>query len=303
MRINTLLDIAAAFEYLVIEWSDATLHIERVTDKKYRSVRQAPKEVRWSLRLAGRHDKCELVFYDLWRELGQALRELLCANYDSVQRSLRWMIETCIFWADMQLDGPSVKDMFEDYCSQKGRLTSKEFKRAFSEIYSMNEARLEERLVFKEKFRGPSLGEIAGNLAILKTTPKYKGHLLREELLKYYRAFSEYVHITLTTAKEVSLEPGTLHGDFAFFQDYRYDMDRFNAEIASMFRTVDMLIAVMILVQMEFYGYEGPIEFFESLKDVGRDFASKIEPARDAFPFTWEIVRGLKVVKPKVKSI
>jgi hypothetical protein len=292
-EVDSLLDLAAAFEYFTFELIDATPHIERLTDKKFKSIRQAPREVRWSLRLAGRHNTLLLAFFDIWRELGQALRALLCANYDSVPRSLRWMIETCIFWADMQLDQPSAQELFENYYSQKDLLTPKEFKRASVEIHTINETRLEERLTFKEKFRGPSVNEIMRNLAILKTTPVYQGHILKEALAKYHRIFSGYAHATLLTAKEISMEPGTLHGDFAFFQDHRYDKERFDEMITSVFRTVDVIISVIILAEMAFYGYDGPMEFFQSLKDTGKDFASKVQQVKDAFPFTWEIVRGL----------
>jgi hypothetical protein len=293
-NLNSLLEIAAAFEVLTINWtiSASTLHIRRLTGERYKSIRQAPKAVRWSLELAKRHDTCHLAFFDLWRELGNALRELLSANYDGVPRSLRWMIETCTFWADMQIDQPSARELFENYYSQQDKLTRKEFKRASSEINSMNQVRLEERLIFKEKFRGLSFNDLIQNLAILKTTSGYKGHVLKEALAKYHRAFSGYAHITLVTAKEISMEPGALHRDFAFFQDYRYDEERFSTEITSIFKTVDVLIAVMILVETEFYGYGGPTKFFEMLKSIGRDFTLKVKKVRDAFPFTWEIVGG-----------
>jgi hypothetical protein len=290
-----LLDVAAAFEYLVIHWTDPTLHIQRLLNKKYKSTARIPQTIRWSLDLASRHDTCAMLFFDLWRELGEALRELVCSNYDSVPRSLRWMIETCVFWADMQLDDNCAQELFEYYHSQKIKLTRKEYARMCLEIIRVGEARLDERLIFKEKFRSPSIKQIIQDLLILKTDSKfdYKDKVaLKKELMSCYSEFSQYAHTTLSTVKEIRLEPGYLHTDFAFFQEYGYDRRRFNTELKSIFRTLDLMMTIMILIESMFYSYKGPVEFFRSLGDTGREFASKIARVSEDLPFTSQIVEA-----------
>lgn len=210
-EIDMLLDVAATFEHLVIHWTDPTLHIERFFNKKYKSTARIPEAIRWSLDLAARHDTCTMVFFDLWRELGEALRELACSNYDSVPRSLRWMVETCVFWADMQLDDDCAQELFEYYYSQKIKLTRNEYARKCLEIIRVGEARLEERLIFKEKFGSPSIKQVIQDLSILKSGSRfdYKDKVaLKKELMSCYSEFSQYAHITPSTVKEIRLEPG-----------------------------------------------------------------------------------------------
>ena len=295
-KVDALLDVAATFEYLVIYWTDPSVHIERFFGEKYKSMARIPRTMRWSLELAARHDTCPLVFFGLWRELGEALRELVCSNYDSVPRSLRWLLETCVFWADMQLDEDCAQDLFEYYHSQKSKLTRSEFARMSIEIRRVSEARLEERLIFKEKFGSPSVKQIIQDLLVLKnrsrSTYKYKVALKRE-MMDCYSEFSQYAHFTPSTVKEIRLEPGSLHTDFAFFQDYHYDKGRFDIGAKSIYRTLDLVMTIMILVESAFYSYEGPIEFFSSLKDAGREFASKIASVRQDLPFTSRVVEAL----------
>ena len=292
--IDSLLDIAGALEYLVIAWNDPDLHVKQFMDEKYNSIEEVPETSRRCLRLAIRHDTSQLVFFDLWRELGQAMRELMCSNYDSVPRSLRWMIEACVFWADMQLDDFTAREWFEHYYSQRDKLTEEEFNRVFFEIHSVNEGRLTERLTFKEKYRRLAVKEIIENLSILKNhSRRYnKGHLIRSALRTCYSEFSEYSHITLSTLKEIYMEPGELHWDFAFFQDFRYDKERFDIELKNIYTTLDLIMAVIILVETEFFCYETPHEFFECLGDMRNEVATKIEGLRNRLPFISNMITG-----------
>jgi hypothetical protein len=41
------------------------------------------------------------IFIDVAREFGEAIRNIMIRNYNSVPRSLRWILETIIFWANM----------------------------------------------------------------------------------------------------------------------------------------------------------------------------------------------------------
>jgi len=290
-KIDSLLALAGALEYVAMSWSCPDLHIKQFLDKNHKSVEEIPEIQRRCIRLAARCDTSGLVFFDLWRELGQAVRELMCANYDSIPRSLRWMIEACVFWADMQLDGDSAKEMFEHFWSQRSKLTKREFDRVFIEIFRLDEERLAERLRFKEKYRGPSIGEIMNNLSVLKNRPgKYEGHRLRDSITAFYKESSGYAHATLSTFEEIQMEPGELHRDFAFFQDYRYDEERFEVEFRNICTAIDLVITIMILVETEFFGYGTPHEFFEHLGDIGNEVASKVQRLRDSFPFTNSII-------------
>jgi len=287
-----LLDIVGSLEYLVIEWNNPDLHFRQFTTKKFDSIKEVPKVVQRCMRLALRHDTSQLVFFDLWRELGQAVRELMCSNYDSVPRSLRWMIEACVLWADMQLDDITAKEHFENYYSQKDKLSQREFNRVFLEIHSVSEGMLEERLVLKEKYRNLNVKEIIDKLPILNLSIskdrslKNENLYIKKELMKHYSEFSKFAHFTLDTAKEIALEPGELHWDFAFFQDFRYDKEMFHYELENIYSALDLILALMVLVLAKFIGYETPNRFFGCLGACGKEAHRKIKKMPDYFPFT-----------------
>jgi len=292
--VDLLLDFAGALEYLVISWDDSQLHFKNLIGKKYDSIEEVPEQIQRCFFLALRHDTSLFIFFDLWRELGQAVRELICSDYDSVPRSLRWMIEACIFWADMQLDHYNAQEYFEYYCSQKDKVTEDEFLRVSNTIYSVNEARLAERLTFKEKYRRLAVKEIIQNLSILKNHSKGydKGPRIGRELNKCYSRFSEYSHITLSTLKEIHKEPGELHFDFAFFQDFRYDKRRFEIELSNIYTALDLILAVILLVETQFFSYETPNLFFECLGDVKEGVANKIKQLSHRLPFLSDMFSG-----------
>jgi hypothetical protein len=290
--LDSLLEIAGDLEYLAIEWQQPQVHMKQLLNEKSNSRRKISEDKLKCLKLAVRHDTSLLVFFDLWRELGQTVRELICSNYGSVPRSLRWMVETCIFWADMQLDDYTVHEWFEHFYSQKDKLTEEEFRRTFYAIYDVNEARLVERLAFREKYRRLAIGEILNNLSILKGDSKFsKAHLVKYALRTCYSEFSKYSHTTLPTLREIDMEPGELHMDFAFFQDYHYDKEEFETQIQNIYRTLDIIIAVIILVETDFFCYEAPHKFCESLGELGKEVARKIHGMKDNFPFTDELMR------------
>lgn len=285
-RLDSLLEIAGSLEYLVIEWTTIDYHFKQITKLEGNSIEEIQKITRRCLRLALRHDTSHLIFFDLWRELGQAVRDLVCGNYDNVFRSLRWMLEACVFWADMQNDDLPAREWFELFIDQRDKVTEEEFKRVFSEIYAVNEARLMERLNLKEKYRRPSFNDVIESLPILKNHTKkdVDRPRLRKVLRDSYMEFSKYSHITPLTVKEVYLEPGELHSDFAFYQDYQYDKERFDFALDSIYSTIDLIMAVMILVETDFIGYETTRVFLESLKDLTNDVATEAKRLGEYLP-------------------
>jgi hypothetical protein len=299
--LDDLLDFCGDLEYLVIEWASPDKHITQFFGGKYDSIEKLPKIQKRCIELAFREQTSMLIFFDLWRELGEAIRELMCSDYDSVARSLRWMIEACVLWADMQLDDVTAQGFFESYNSHREKLTDEEFKRLLSEIGTVNEARLVERLVFKEKFRNIRMGDLLKNLQNLKKPSKnMEIHEIREKIFSLYRDFSRYSHITLDTAKEIKMEPGELHFDFAFFQGYGYDKERFKTEIERIYGTLDLTFSIIVLVVANFYGYKTPGRLFESCKErmtyhgkeKGKEIKDRILQSKNHFPFMYNIIAG-----------
>jgi hypothetical protein len=299
--LDDLLEFCGDLEYLVIEWNFPDNHIKQFFDGKFESIEKLPIIKKRCIELAFRHQTSELVFFDLWRELGEAVRELMCSNYDSVARSLRWMIEASVLWADMQLDDDTAQEYFEFYYSQKENLTNKEFKRAWTEVWAIDETRLSERLVFREKFRNIRLGDLLKNFRILRKPSKdMEIHELKQKLFNLYSDFSKYSHINWTTAKEIKMEPGELHSDFAFFQDYGYDRERFKIEIERIYTTLDVTFSIIVLVVANFFGYTTPCMLFECCKESmtyhGKEnwnaIKDRILQSKNHFPFMHSIIAG-----------
>jgi hypothetical protein len=57
-----------------------------------------------ALELANLENNLLNIFPDLWEELGETIRNLVARSYRSVFRSLRWLIESAIFWMYLELD-------------------------------------------------------------------------------------------------------------------------------------------------------------------------------------------------------
>ncbi|OLD02729.1 MAG: hypothetical protein AUJ07_08135 [Crenarchaeota archaeon 13_1_40CM_3_53_5] len=264
-ELNEFLRFAGEFEYLAIKWHEPKIHYKVVVgDISFKGSDILAKR---AVDLALRHDASGLLVFDLWRELGQAVRSLLICNYESVPRSLRWMIEASAFWADMQLDAMSAHEWFEMYYKQRSKINENEYRRLFDEIYSTSSARFEERLFLKEKYRRPRLGEVLDNLklSIAKPANNLDPGAIKRNLRKLYSEFSESSHVTLRTVRELYYE--YLHGDFAFYQDYIFDKEESDQSMRSMWMTLDSVLALIILTEAEFLGYETPRALVQALED------------------------------------
>jgi hypothetical protein len=283
--LDVLLSLIGDLEYLVISWRDPKYHISQLTNGKFSSLDSIPENTKRSIILSLRFDSSLLAFFDMWRELGTAIRDLISSNYDSISRSLRLIIETCIFWADIQLDEDLAADHFEYYNSN--RISGREFIRLQYEIGTINEVILTERLLFKEKYKSPSVSEILNNINVIKGDNKYsKG--IKEEINKYYKYLSKYSHYTEETLKEVNMEE--LHGDFAYFLDYKYKKTRFQEEINNIYNTVDLVISTMILVETNFLKYDTPNTFFNMLGDEGLRVREQVTKLQDLLPHLYNII-------------
>ena len=219
--VDLFLEICGKLEYLVIGWHDLERHGRILALRS--GIPITSTKAKRAATLALRHDTSSLVFFDLWRELGQAVRSLLIGNYESVYRSLRWIVEASVFWADMQLDGQSAPEQFKWYYGQRGKLNESEYDRMFHELFTIGSARFEERLLFREKFRRLTAGEILNGLKFAGSNHPtgVEPSVVKKSLREIYSNLSEYSHLTLATVHEIHYE--FLHGDFAFYQDYSYD--------------------------------------------------------------------------------
>lgn len=79
-------------------------HVSTITKGKCSSKSHLGQKYRRCIELADLENTLLNIFPDLWEELGEAVRNIIIRNYRSVFRSLRWIIESIVFWADLELD-------------------------------------------------------------------------------------------------------------------------------------------------------------------------------------------------------
>jgi len=175
------------------------------------------------------------------------------------------MIEATVFWAEMQLDASSAHEQFQWYYDQRDKINKKEYRRVWEQIHYTSSARFEERLLFREKYRRPRLGEALNSLTFSNVTAErdLDPARIKQNLRTLYSEFSQYSHVTLKTVHELYYE--YLHGDFAFYQDYGFDQEASDQSVLNLWNTVDNLLALIILTEAEFLGYSTPKAFIQAV--------------------------------------
>lgn len=121
--IDSILEIAGYIEIFIREESmNYEHHLLKITNGKITKFDNLPLGQQRAIDLARREFSINLIFFEVWEELGKAIRSLLSANYSGTNRSLRWIIESIVFWADMQLDGHTARENYYHYSSQSEKL-------------------------------------------------------------------------------------------------------------------------------------------------------------------------------------
>lgn len=282
-QLSIMMKLCGQFEYYMIEMSQESF-ISKL-ESRISTTKKRDKNTRMCLNLALADDSSRVVFFDLWRELGEAIRALMCGNYKSVYRSLRWIIEATIFWAEMQTDLEKAKTYFQDYYEQRDNLTKSEYQILLREITSVSSAILEERLFLKDKYKLVRIEDALRSIRVLKNRPEYDGSKLRNSLSKAYRKFSGYSHMSLETVIEIRYEK--LHRDFAFYQDYEYSRPLCESSIEASWRTIDLVMSLIILVQSWFMDFEVPQMLIEELGPTTTYLKSLLRkiPASEKLPY------------------
>jgi hypothetical protein len=244
---------------------DANPHISKITNGKFSSRLGMSQKHRWSLDLA-EGGLYTLVFTDIMVELGEVIRSLVTGNYQSVTRSLRWILEYFLLWSYIQIDkSKSASDLYEYY------LEAEHYRiRELNDwIHHVTHIRLDlfyDRIHLKERFGKPSFGEIVNDLDTFKDTNikdknfSKKIDLIKKELIDLYHEFSGIVHVSEESIGRM------VKSDVSYpsFIGYEYDKDSFNFGINKIWKVLDLLCCVSMLVTSRFYLYATPSDFFTS---------------------------------------
>jgi hypothetical protein len=166
------------------------------------------------------------IFPDLWEELGEAIRNLIVSNYRSVFRSLRWIVESVVFWADIELDKKYNDAIahFDNYYHNYSM--SKENTSFLSEyIVHYNIDLIDERLHLKEKYGKPTFKESVNNLTHLNKDKKIEKVVdkIQRELNTLYHDFSAFTHISMESYQRDWDNPGY----YPYSIDYTYNKEAY----------------------------------------------------------------------------
>ena len=206
------------------------------------------------------------IFFDLIREFGESIRNLIIGNYNSVPRSLRWIIESAIFWANMQDDNRNSTEAFYHYCNYLP-ISKTRFQYLRSQVKEVNYQILVERLFLIDEWR-KSFRDILPKISVIKADSKFfknvRNFSFEKKIGSLYHQFSSYEHITLQTLSEIN---HNLRSDFASYMNYRYDEESFLSLLRNIWDTLDLILSVLVLTFTRFYGYNNGKLFINRLKN------------------------------------
>jgi hypothetical protein len=206
-KLNLLLNsIVIIDSFFTLQTFEYRPHILSMTSPQGSDVKLDEKRRR-CLELANLHDGITTISFDLWSELGEVIRNLMIANYSSIYRSLRWIIETIAFWRDMEKDNENAKDRFSYYFNKESPMT----KRRFSYLYKhiLDTSIIEDRLKFKQKYlkKNYSFEDMVRNGHTSKSKSVNKVlDIIIENYKKLYGEFSSVSHVSLRSLIETEKE-------------------------------------------------------------------------------------------------
>jgi hypothetical protein len=261
-RLKSLNDVAEAIQTMVItELSDFEPHLEKITGRGNNNKAKLSITNERCVHLANQHNAVYHIFSNLWLELGESIRSLIIGNYLSVSRSLKWMIESVIFYADFQEDCDNASELFDSYLKEESPLREKRYLYLLQHIDDSNYELLDDRLLLKEKFDTKfkiirEQLQIFGDAGYPKEVKGIPG-----ELSELYRKFSGLSHISQQSIEERERD----EEDLIFFLDNSFDKHNFHEKLGDIWRVMDLVTALILLVCSRFYGYSSVKEFLENI--------------------------------------
>jgi len=254
-KLDLLLDTAARIEYWTLpdRKTNREIHYKKISNGKIPSLKMKELDIRL-IDLTNRYFTFGEIFFDLWYELGVAIRNCIIGDYRNVAKSLRWILETACFWANFQLKLGKAPDIFRDLSDDFTKISKREYVDLFHEIRIVNRTRLEERLTMKHELGKPTFPEIANEIRNFERGIKLNE--LIESLKFYHKEFSSLIHVSTRTLEEYYSDE--LRRDFAFFQSYEFHKKRFDNIVDTIWVIVDMVVCIMIVAETYFYNYSNP---------------------------------------------
>ena len=276
VKLNNLMEAAAIIEPFsyIVRPDTVEIHYDKISSNQIKSIKKISKQQRKILELTINHYSINEISFDIWSELGAAIRSCIIGDHRSVIRSLRWILESMLFWVNFQVKQEDIATtIYNDYVQEK--FSEKEFLDLFNEIRITHRAKIEERVLMKEKYMKPSFGELVKDLEDLRyIDPKMIEHI-KNELREAYTSYSSLSHISINTLQEFYNDK--LRSDYAFFQSYEYNKKSFSKVVANLWFCIDLFVSFFTLTSVHFFSYKTCREFVDaSTKYYGSHLFQKI---------------------------
>jgi hypothetical protein len=274
-ELKSIMKIAQAIQTTVItELNDPHPHVAQITSRKYDDISKLPITYERCVELANKHNAVDEIFANLWLELGESIRNLIIGNYGSIPRSLRWMLESTLFYADFQEDSGNAVEQFNEYLQEESPLRERRYRYLLHHIDDSNFELLDERLLLKERYeinfsRIKEQVKIFGDARYPKEVKGIPG-----ELSELYRKFSALIHISQQSLEEKERD----EEGYALFLDSSYVRRDFQEKLNDIWKVIDLITSVLLLVCSRFYGYSSAIEFLDNITsyDPANSFAKDL---------------------------
>ena len=183
----------------------------------------------------------------------------------SVFRSLRWIIESAVFWADVELD-KKINDAISHFTDYYRNVSLSEENYSFQSEYipHYNRAHLDDRLYMKEKNNGrPGFGESVNNLNIFKKDGMESlVKTIEDELKTLYHDFSAFTHISVESLRRSREHPD----NYPYSMDYAYDREKFYSTLEKLWKVIDLVAPIMLLMSSRFYRYKLPHQYLNATR-------------------------------------
>jgi hypothetical protein len=261
---NDLIELKKGIDVLEYFFTSDTLeidpHLSNITYNRYLNRNKMHKKMIRCINLANQENALLHVVINSWSEIAEAIRSLVTGNYYSVSRSLRWTLESVLFWTYIQTNKEKdAKDYLDDYYSQS--ITKTRFDYLSEYILDVNRDLFEEHLRMRERHGKPSYGELVKSLDRFEIPGKNKAEI-QSDLKDLYHKFSAMSHISIESLDERNM----VDKGYPYSMAYSYNLEKFRYAIKNIWHVLDLITGILLLISSRFYGYRKPIDYIKSLK-------------------------------------
>lgn len=264
-QIEFLLDTTGIIKNLSFELGLLQNHVHQITEGKFSAYKEIKSKEYACLRIAVIGNRLDDFFNEAWHELGITLRSLVVGNYRNISRPLRWILECICMWAHTQLEQPTSKQVYKQFYKMK--LNKKDYLYQFNVMRETARTAFQQRILTKEKYDKPTFKEIVNSFAVLhEYQSKEIYSKFEDDFKKLYDETSGLIHISHTSLTEL-MTGETVYTSGSYYAEHFYHKKLFSYYLDQIWKVIDLVFTLVILVLLKFHEYKTPFEFFKAVME------------------------------------